>query len=148
MFDHSSLYAPGLSVPFRQLATLLAFPAACLLAVSAQAAEAGVPLTDALRQPGIQAEYFAPPPPSSKGAAKTALVVRQEAAPTLLLRAGETPDSRLPPTGWKVRWTGVIDVLQPGKYRFSAKSSGPLSVRIGDRAIIGHLPQIAGKSAA
>ena len=94
-----------------------------LMGTNAAAAEP----SDALRQPGLRTEYLL------EGAAP---ISRSEFVPALLLAPAETPDSRLPASGWKARWTGVIEILQPGNYQFSARASGSLRVRVGDKTVL------------
>jgi mono/diheme cytochrome c family protein len=60
---------------------------------------------------------------------------RYEAIPACELAAGESPDPRLPATGWRVHYRGVIDVFQPGKYQFSAAATGHVALSIDDRPI-------------
>ena len=63
--------------------------------------------------------------------------VGTKAAPTFLLNNfwGETADPRLPPFGWHVQWDGVIQILHPGKYRFSAIHSGPLKIVLNGKTV-------------
>ena len=90
-------------------------------------------LRDQVRQPGFSAEYSLGS--SAQPSAAAAAVSRSEPVPAILLAPGETPDSRLPAAGWRVRWTGVIEILQPGSYQFSAQATGKLSVRVGDNRL-------------
>ena len=80
--------------------------------------------------PGLVASY-------SVEAGKSPLFRRYEAAPTFLLNNfwGETADPRLPPFGWHVQWDGVIQILHPGKYRFSAIHSGPLKIVLNGKTV-------------
>ena len=59
-----------------------------------------------------------------------------ESVPTFLLSPGEAPDPRLPSLGWHARWQGVIRILHPGKYRFSAAHSGPLKILLGGKPVL------------
>ena len=61
------------------------------------------------------------------------LVSRYEIKPAFALARGETPDPRLAAKNWKVLWKGVIEVHHPGKYRFSALHSGPVTVHVNGR---------------
>jgi cbb3-type cytochrome oxidase cytochrome c subunit len=60
---------------------------------------------------------------------------RYESVPTFLLAAGETPDPRLRANGWHGQWDGVIQILHPGKYRFSAIHSGPLKIVLNGKTV-------------
>jgi mono/diheme cytochrome c family protein len=65
-----------------------------------------------------------------------AVLVRYESLPAMLLKSGESPDSRLPAFGWQAEWRGTIEILKPGTYRFSARTSGPLQVVVGERKVL------------
>lgn len=80
--------------------------------------------------PGLAAHYEA-----ASGETQIAFD-RFDPLPTLLLAAGEAPDPRLPPTDWQVVWKGLLYVRSPGRYEFSARSSGKLVVRIDDKAVL------------
>jgi cbb3-type cytochrome oxidase cytochrome c subunit len=80
--------------------------------------------------PGLHARYFA------SAAQAAPLLERVDALPALLLSAEEAPDSRLPADGWSVRWQGLLDIQQPGKYRFSAIATGALRVTVADQFVI------------
>ncbi|HEY1598055.1 MAG TPA: hypothetical protein VGG64_00535 [Pirellulales bacterium] len=60
---------------------------------------------------------------------------RYEAIPACELAIGESPDPRLPATGWRVHYRGVMDILQPGKYQFSATAIGRVALSIDDRPV-------------
>lgn len=81
---------------------------------------------DAFRQPGIAARYFA-------GDATEPAFARGEPLPALLLAAGESVDPRLPAGGWRSEWSGVIEVLQPGDYRFFVRQSGAFDLSLDGR---------------
>ncbi|MBL9123979.1 MAG: c-type cytochrome [Planctomycetaceae bacterium] len=89
-------------------------------------------LASQVRQPGISAEYLE----GRGGAGSAPSVQRVETSPQLSLSAGQAPDSRLPPTGWRARWSGVIEVLQPGVHQFHARASGKLTVRVGEQVVL------------
>src|SRR5687768_7595258 len=75
-----------------------------------------------VRIPGLIASYFVQ---GDDGQDQTApLFARLEASPALLLKTGEAPDSRLPAEGWRGQWRGVLEILQPGRYRFFAHRTG------------------------
>ncbi|HEY4309814.1 MAG TPA: hypothetical protein VGN12_10220 [Pirellulales bacterium] len=81
----------------------------------------------AVRVPGLLATYAHP--------ASGVEFTRYEAAPAILLAAAESPDPRLPATGWHVTYSGVIEILRPGDYRFDAVANGKLSVSIAGRPV-------------
>jgi cytochrome c2 len=83
---------------------------------------------DSLRKPGIRASYQVP------GRAQP--VLRSESMLGYALKPGESPDPRLPSQGWRVSWDGVIEILQPGKYRFTARGSGPVSLEVDGKAVL------------
>jgi mono/diheme cytochrome c family protein len=65
-----------------------------------------------------------------------ALFSRYESSPTFLLAPGESPDPRLPAAGWNVQWDGLLRVMRPGKYRFSAIHSGPLLITVAGHKVL------------
>jgi len=79
--------------------------------------------------PGLTAKYF-----SANQSQPT--VVRYDATPALLLAAGETPDPRLETQGWRVEWSGILQVLHPGKHRFGARASGRLEVNVAGKSVL------------
>ena len=69
---------------------------------------------------------------------------RYEAIPACELSVGQAPDPRLPATGWRVHFSGAMEILRPGKYRFAVASTGRVALRIAGRAVPladGPLPQ-------
>ena len=84
---------------------------------------------EAVRRPLLRATYWV------DGSEKP-LVARDEPLPALRLSAGQSPDPRLPATGWRAEWHGVLEVLHPGLYRFEAETSGELHVRIDGQAVL------------
>ena len=103
------------------LATLLLFP---LLAPAA-----GTDDEDAIRIPGVLATYEI-----ARGGQP--ILRRFEATPALRLNAGEAPDPRLPATGWRALWTGVIDVKSPGQHRFFGRASGPFTLTVAGKKVL------------
>jgi len=79
-------------------------------------------VAEAVRQPGVLATYEVP--------GRRVPVRRSEAVLGYALDGGASPDPRIPNQGWKVTWEGVIEILQPGTYRFAARASGPVSLAI------------------
>jgi mono/diheme cytochrome c family protein len=79
------------------------------------------------RLPGLVAVYLQP--------AQGIEFSRYESLPAFALRAGESPDPRLPPTGWTVRYRGVIEIQRPGKYRFALTGSGRAELSIAGQPI-------------
>lgn len=61
---------------------------------------------------------------------------RLEPTPAVLLSESESPDPRLQPGAWAVQWTGQLQVLQPGAYRFSATLSGTVSVKVDETVVL------------
>lgn len=105
------------------------------LAIPAVAAEAAVDdLEDEddefeLPPPGLIATY------TLAGKAEPR-VTRLEPTAAILLAAGESPDPRLEPRNWSAHWSGQLQVLQPGKYRFSAQLAGALKVQVGEHLVL------------
>ncbi|MBX3413468.1 MAG: c-type cytochrome [Pirellulales bacterium] len=91
----------------------------------ADAAEEG----ETLRRPGLRATYRV-------DGNDVPVVERMEALPAMALNSRQSPDARLPAHGWHAAWSGVLEVLQPGQYRFSAESSGELSLTVGDQVVL------------
>ena len=60
---------------------------------------------------------------------------RFESVPTFLLSDKESPDPRLCPEGWRVSWDGLLPVAHPGKYRFAAVHSGPLTIEVAGQTV-------------
>ncbi|HEY1068761.1 MAG TPA: PA14 domain-containing protein, partial [Pirellulales bacterium] len=79
--------------------------------------------------PGLVATY------TLSGQAAPA-IIRSEAAPAMRMALGTSPDPRLPESGWKVRWTGVLRVLRPGKYRFWIASNGPSELALDGKSVL------------
>jgi cytochrome c2 len=64
-------------------------------------------------------------------------VTRLEPAVGLTLKPGDAPHPRLAATG-QATWTGYLNVVRPGMYRFTAQvRGGSLVLRIGGNAVIG-----------
>lgn len=117
--------------PFCLLALLLGW-GAVVAPASAEDDLAGM----LLLQPGLQAEYSFTPgetnPHRGDGAKRT--FTRGETSMALRLAPGDVPDSRIwPGDRWRARWSGAIQIVEPGNYRFSAKANGLLLLKIGGR---------------
>lgn len=84
---------------------------------------------DGLPPAGLIATY------KSSGTAE-ANFSRLEPTPAVLLTESQSPDPRLQPGKWAVRWSGQLQVLQPGTYRFSAILDGTLTVRLDDKVVL------------
>jgi cbb3-type cytochrome oxidase cytochrome c subunit len=116
---------------------VISFVAISLFAAKCGAAAGGA--ADSLddeepaKSPGLIATYTIG---ADNANAKAPAVRRYESVPTFLLGSGESPDPRLPIKGWQVTWDGVIQVLHPGKYRFSAAHSGPLKIVLDGKAVL------------
>jgi len=61
---------------------------------------------------------------------------RLEALPAMALAEHESPDSRLTPHDWTATWRGLIDIQQPGSYRFAADASGPVQITIAGQQVL------------
>lgn len=103
---------------FAMLAALL-----CNFATAQAADEADAEEEEATRRSGLHASY-------QLDEGNTPVVQRMEAIPAFSLNSNQAPDARLPAHGWRAQWNGVIEVLQPGKYRFAAEATGPLTISI------------------
>lgn len=82
-----------------------------------------------LPRPGLIAQY-------RNASTGKLLFERLDATANLLLAADESPDSRLAPGAWLARWQALLDVQQPGKYRFSASATGRLTVELDGRVVL------------
>jgi mono/diheme cytochrome c family protein len=56
--------------------------------------------------------------------------LRDEPLPRVLLERDESPDARLKPGAWTAQWQGLLDIQRPGRYRFSATSTGAAELKI------------------
>jgi len=102
-------------------------PVAAQTSGAAAAADAGDDVEAPLNLPGLLAKY---------SVGETVRVERFEPAPALALAARQAPDLRLPATGWKARWAGLLDVQQSGEYHFSAITSGALVIRVNGKIVL------------
>lgn len=80
--------------------------------------------------PGIPTRYEA------EAAGGSVVVERFDPIPTILLAAGESPDPRLPASGWSATWHGLLMVRSPGEYRFAAIASGPFRLAIDGKELL------------
>ncbi len=63
-------------------------------------------------------------------------VKRLEGTASILLTESESPDPRLAARNWVARWSGQLQVLQPGKYRFSTIVGGRVMMRVGGTLVL------------
>ena len=63
-------------------------------------------------------------------------IVRIEHRPAFYYRRGEVPHPDLRVGAWSAHWIGLIDIVRPGKYRFSVRTRGRVRLRIGDQEVL------------
>jgi mono/diheme cytochrome c family protein len=86
-----------------------------------------VPSVEELRRGLIATYRDAGKPPTT--------AVRLEPTVALALKAVESPDPRLRPSGTAV-WRGYLNILRADVYRFSARLRGQLRVRVGGKEVL------------
>lgn len=62
------------------------------------------------------------------------------AYPSLRLGANERPDPRLHSREWQGNWGGVLEIRVPGKYRFSALSTGAINIQVNGKTVLSAQP--------
>jgi mono/diheme cytochrome c family protein len=104
--------------------------AAVVSAASLKAQEEDDLLKD--RRPALVASFAT--------AAGQVVARREGELPALALRAGETPDPRLPSEEWRAVWTGFLQIRLSGKHKFSARTSGDLEVLVEGKPVLSARP--------
>ena len=121
------------------LATIIA---CCMLAAMARSAPPASDDESPTTAPGLVATYSLAQRSRGRSTRRSRSLFlthsspRYESAPTFLLSAGESPDPRLPAAGWNVQWDGLLRVMRPGKYRFSAIHSGRLLITVAGHNVL------------
>ncbi len=64
-----------------------------------------------------------------------ATIARLEPGVAVALKAGEAPHPRLGSSAGSYEWSGFLNLLRAGKYRFSAELRGKVTVRVGETVV-------------
>lgn len=126
----SSRSLPGLRYVFPLAALFGFFFSNELIVTPVLAADAAIDEDDEFEvpPPGLIATY-------TRAGSSEPRVTRMEPMAAVLLAADESPDPRLAPRNWTAHWSGQLQILQPGKYRFSAILAGSVKLQVGEQVV-------------